>query len=55
LNKFSEIKNCIIMKKYLLVVALMLGFAGMTMAQHHRPMKKHHRKHHRHHHVRPHH
>ncbi|MBS1917298.1 MAG: hypothetical protein JST87_13555 [Bacteroidetes bacterium] len=44
------------MKKYLLVFALMLGIAGMAMAQPHHPVKKrHHHKHHRHHHVRPHH
>jgi hypothetical protein len=39
------------MKKYLLAIALMLGFAGIAAAQTHRQVRKHHRhqvRHHRH-------
>jgi hypothetical protein len=37
------------MKKYLLMIVMLVGFTGMAMAQH-RPVKHHHRPHHRHHH-----
>lgn len=37
------------MKKYLLIIVMLVGFTGMAMAQQHRPPMKHHRHHVRHH------
>ena len=39
------------MKKYLMAIALVLGFAGIAAAQTHRQVRRHHRHvvHHRHH------